>query len=199
VMAAKGQPLGLLIAIAVAAAIGILLLLQAFLGSWPLAALLLLTLPAAVSGGVLAALAGGAGLSFATAAALLAVLALAARSGLLLAGRPGRQDHSPAESARSEVVIGVAGERFGAVVAAALATALVMLPLAVPGRIPGTELLAPLALVVLGGLVTSTLVTLFLLPALLVRFAKGACGARESWQEIDAGTEMKGGSSDATK
>ena len=52
----------------------------------------------------------------------------------------------------------------------ALATAVVFLPLLFGGNIPGTELVRPMAAVVLGGLITSTLLTLFIVPALYLRW-----------------------------
>ncbi len=64
VLSADRQPTGQLLSIAIAAMIGIFLLLQAFLGSWRLAALAFLTLPLALAGGVLATLPAGGTLSF---------------------------------------------------------------------------------------------------------------------------------------
>jgi Cu/Ag efflux pump CusA len=52
----------------------------------------------------------------------------------------------------------------------ALATAVALVPLVVAGNIPGHEIEHPMAIVILGGLVTSTLLNLFLLPALYLRF-----------------------------
>jgi Cu/Ag efflux pump CusA len=54
----------------------------------------------------------------------------------------------------------------------ALATALALVPLAVAGQIPGNEIQHPMAIVILGGLITSTLLTLFVLPSLYLRFGK---------------------------
>ena len=58
----------------------------------------------------------------------------------------------------------------------ALATAAVLLPFAVLGDIAGIEILHPMAVVVLGGLVTSTVLTLFVLPALYLPFGASAAG-----------------------
>jgi Cu/Ag efflux pump CusA len=54
-----------------------------------------------------------------------------------------------------------------------LATGLALVPLVVAGRIPGHEIEYPLAVVILGGLVTSTLLNLFVLPTLYLRVGKG--------------------------
>jgi multidrug efflux pump subunit AcrB len=53
-----------------------------------------------------------------------------------------------------------------------LATGLALVPLVVLGNIPGHEIEHPMALVILGGLVTSTLLNLFVVPSLYLRFAK---------------------------
>jgi Cu/Ag efflux pump CusA len=55
----------------------------------------------------------------------------------------------------------------------ALATGLALIPLAISGTIPGHEIEYPMAVVILGGLLTSTLLNLFVLPSLYLRFGKG--------------------------
>jgi Cu/Ag efflux pump CusA len=67
-----------------------------------------------------------------------------------------------------------AAERLTPVLTTALATGLALVPLVMQGNVPGQELLQPLAVVVLGGLVTSTLLTLFVVPALYLRFGSGS-------------------------
>jgi Cu/Ag efflux pump CusA len=61
----------------------------------------------------------------------------------------------------------------------ALATALALVPLVIAGTIPGHEIEHPMAVVILGGLVTSTLLNLFVLPSLYLKFgrARGTKGA----------------------
>jgi Cu/Ag efflux pump CusA len=54
----------------------------------------------------------------------------------------------------------------------ALATGLALIPLVIAGDIPGHEIEHPMAVVILGGLVTSTLLNLFIMPALYLRFAR---------------------------
>ena len=63
-----------------------------------------------------------------------------------------------------------AGDRLAATLTTTLATALFFLPLIFAGEQAGTEILRPMAIVVVGGLVTSTLLNLFVLPALYLRF-----------------------------
>ena len=62
-------------------------------------------------------------------------------------------------------------ERFGPIVTSAAAIALVMVPFVIAGSMPGLEVVHPMAVVILGGLVTTTLLSLFVLPTLYLRFA----------------------------
>ena len=149
-----------MIAFAVAAAIAAFLLLQAAFGSWGIAALAFLTLPVALVGGVLAALIAGAELSLGSFIGFLALLGLAARTSVLLIRRFQEGD-SVEQGAR---------ERFTPILTSAVATAAVMLPFVIAGTRPGLEVVHPMAVVILGGLVTSTLLALFVLPALYLRF-----------------------------
>ena len=65
-----------------------------------------------------------------------------------------------------------AKERLAPIMMTALATGLALVPLVVAGSIPGHEIEHPMAIVILGGLVTATLVNLFVLPSLYLAFAK---------------------------
>ena len=148
---------------------GIFLLLQAAVGSWRRAGLMLASLPLSAVGGVLTApLAGGIS-NIASLTGLFAVMALALRACVLL----GRRIDSGVEAAR---------ERTVAVLQTALATAAIMVPAAFMSSGPGLELLHPLAVTMLGGLVTLLLVQGLLLPALLLpgpdRTAVGQGGSR---------------------
>jgi CzcA family heavy metal efflux pump len=156
--------------LALAVLIGIFLLLQAGLRSWRLATLAFLTLPVALVGGVLAALVTGATLSLGSLIGFLALLALAARNGLLLVGHFQRRQREHGETFGSELVERGAGDRFGPVATTAAALALLLLPFVIMGSSPGLEILHPMAVVILGGLITSTLLTLFVLPTLYLRF-----------------------------
>jgi Cu/Ag efflux pump CusA len=71
------------------------------------------------------------------------------------------------------LVLRGARERLSPILMTTLATGLALVPLVVAGNIPGHEIEHPLAVVVLGGLVTSTLLNLFVVPPLYLRFAKG--------------------------
>jgi CzcA family heavy metal efflux pump len=185
VLTAKGQPQGRLILIGIAAAIGIFLLLQAVFGSWRLATLGFLTLPVAVVGGLLAALADGGTLSFGSYFGLLAVFGLAARNGIMLINRCRQLEQRDGEPFGPELVLRGAAERLEPILMTAVCAALVLSPLVIGGRAAGFEVVHPLAVVVLGGLVTSTLVNLFVMPALYLRFGSTpeAEASRTGWLE----------------
>ena len=70
------------------------------------------------------------------------------------------------------LVLRGARERLSPILMTALATGLALVPLVVAGRIPGHEIEHPMAVVILGGLVTSTLLNLFVLPSLYLRFGR---------------------------
>jgi Cu/Ag efflux pump CusA len=148
----------------VAAALGILLLLQAALGSWRLALMFLLMLPVALIGSVLAALFLG-GITIAAVGGLLTVLAITARNAITSADHFQRALLANGEAER-EILVRVARERLAPIVLTALATAAAVVPFAVLGARPGYEILGPTAIVVLAGLVTSTLANLFVVPML---------------------------------
>ena len=174
VLATSGQPTGRLVALGITAALLIFLALQAFFGSWRIATLAFLALPIALTGSLLGALLDGGTLSFGSFIGLAAVLGLATRNGLLLLGRYRQLEQVEGEVYRRQVVVDGGRERLVPIVTTAAATALAMLPLLLMGDRPGYELVHPLAIVVIGGLVTSTWLTLFVIPVLYARFAYGA-------------------------
>ena len=77
----------------------------------------------------------------------------------------------PASRSAEQLVMRGASERLAPILMTSLCTALALLPLVIPGSIPGHEIEHPMAVVILGGLVSSTLLTLFIVPYLYLRFA----------------------------
>jgi CzcA family heavy metal efflux pump len=149
---------------------GILLLLQKAFGSWRLTLLALLTLPMALVGGVLAASLGGGTLSLGALVGFLTVLGIAARNGILLINHFQHLERYEGESFGPALVLRGARERLSPILMTSLATGLALVPLVVAGAIPGNEIEHPMAVVILGGLVTSTLLNLFIVPSLYLRF-----------------------------
>jgi Cu/Ag efflux pump CusA len=169
-----------LLAFMIASAIGIFLLLQAFFRSWRLATAVFLTLPMALLGGVAAAfLTGGELLSLGSVVGFIAVLGIAVRNGVSLVGRY-RHLELEGEKFGPELVQRGARERSLPILMTAATLALALLPLAFAGSIAGLEIVHPMAIVVLGGLVTSTLFTLIGVPATYLLFG----AAREPELEL---------------
>jgi CzcA family heavy metal efflux pump len=164
------------------AAVLVLLLLQAAFASWRLAGAALLALPAALAGGVLALLAGGGALSLGALVGFGLVAAVATRNLVTLVGRCQQLERDHPEPDGAALVVRAAGERLSPVLVTALATGLALAPVLVLGDVPGLELLQPMAVVALGGLVTSTLLTLFVVPALYLRFGSGSSRRRDAAQ-----------------
>jgi CzcA family heavy metal efflux pump len=150
----------------IAAALGIFLLLQAAFGSWRLAFLAFFTLPAALMGGVLAAFATSGALSLASLVGLLAVFGLAVRNGIMLIKHYQHLEWDEGESFGPGLVLRGTRERFAPILMTALATGLVLVPLVISGDIPGQEIARPMAIIILGGLVTATVLNLFIVPSL---------------------------------
>ncbi|MDQ6876919.1 MAG: efflux RND transporter permease subunit [Candidatus Dormibacteraeota bacterium] len=157
--------------LALAALIAIFLVLQAAFGSWRLAALIFVTLPLAAAGGVVAAWLVGGIMTLGALMGLFAVEAVAARSIVLLVRRYRRLESLEGVSQRHELILRATRESAGPVLMTAAATTAVLIPLTVFGSAAGTEVLYPLAAVVIGGLVSATVVTLLLIPAVYLRFA----------------------------
>jgi CzcA family heavy metal efflux pump len=163
---------GLIIGTAIAVAIAAFLLMQAALRSWRLAAIGFLTLPVALAGGAITGLIAGE-FSLASLIGFLALLGLAARQGLASLHHFQGLERYEGEAFGPELVRRGAQERLAPVLAASSALALVALVFVVLGSRPGLEILNPMAWVILGGVVTTTLVSLFVLPALYLRFGAG--------------------------
>ena len=155
------------------AAVAIFLLLQAAFGSLRLAVLAFVLLPTALVGGVLAVYLGDGVLSLGSLVGFLTVFGIAARNGILMISHFQHLERFEEVRFGPELVLRGAKERLAPILMTALATGLALVPLAVAGSIPGHEIEHPMAIVILGGLVTATLMNLFVLPSLYLRFGKG--------------------------
>ncbi len=158
----------------VAVVIGVLLLLQACLRNWGLAAVGLTALLASLAGAVLVAAASGGVVTLGTTVGLLAVWGIAARHHLMLLMALQEQAAGQGGAAPLERVLQLTGARLPALAASVLATIVAVLPIIVLGFAAGLEVVRPIAIVLIGGLVISTLVTLFVVPALFMMVAASA-------------------------
>jgi Cu/Ag efflux pump CusA len=153
------------IGVAIAAVLAAFLLFQAAFGSWRLALVQTVALPLALTGGVVAGLFTGRQFTLGSLLGLLAVLALAARIGLSMITDLQAADAASHGQHREAVISTAARGRLVPVLTSSLAIAALALPFVVLGARPGLEIVHPLAVVLLGGLVTTALITLFGLPA----------------------------------
>ncbi|MGH8902284.1 MAG: efflux RND transporter permease subunit [Egibacteraceae bacterium] len=169
------------LSVALAAAIGIFLLFQAAFSSWRLAMLAFVTLPMALVGSVLATLVDGGTVTLGSVAGFIAVLGIAARNGITLIRSCQRLERREGEPFSLDLVVRGARERLAPVLMTTLATALVLAPIVIAGDTVGSEIVRPLAVAVLGGLVTSTALTLFVLPAAYLRYGQAA--EPDAWRE----------------
>jgi Cu/Ag efflux pump CusA len=154
------------------ALVGIAVLLYTDFGSLRLTLVALVTLPFALIGGVAGVLLTDRVLSLGSLVGFVTVLGIAARNGIMLVSHYRHLEDFEEVPFGDELVLRGAEERLSPILMTALATGLALLPLAVAGNKPGHEIEYPLAVVILGGLVTSTALNLFLLPALYRRFGR---------------------------
>ena len=137
--------------------------------SLPATVAILINLPLALVGGLVAVLISGGVLSVASLIGFITLFGVAVRNGLLLVDNFNRR-HQNGEPAM-ELIRSGSLERLNAILMTALTSSLGMLPLALAFG-AGNEILQPLAIVVLGGLITSTLLTLVVIPALYARYGR---------------------------
>jgi len=167
-----GAAQGRLLFYGLAAGLIILLLLQAAFKSFRLALMTFLLLPMALVGGVLAVYLGDRILSLGSLVGFLAIFGIAARNGILMISHFQRLEDEEGVPFGPHLVIRGAAERLAPILMTAAATGLALVPLVVAGSIPGHEIEHPMALVIVGGLITATLLNLFVLPSLYLRFGQ---------------------------
>jgi CzcA family heavy metal efflux pump len=170
---ATGEEIGTsrMVGFGIAAAIAAFLLLQAAFGSWRLAALVSLLLPIALVGGLPAVLIAGGDVSLGSLLGFLAVFGIATRNLVMLVRHFQDLEREEGEALGPELVRHGARDRLGPILTTTFALGLAAVPFVVLGSRPGLEVVQPMAVVILGGLVTSTLLSLFVAPALYLRFA----------------------------
>jgi Cu/Ag efflux pump CusA len=161
-----------LIALGAMSLIGILLILYIDFQSLRLTLMVALTIPFALIGGVVAAWMAGGVLSLGSLIGFVTVLGIAARNGIMLVSHYRHLQESEGEPFGLNLVLRGAEERLIPILMTVLTTALALLPLAISGNKPGHEIEYPLAVVIVGGLVTSTFLNLFLLPPLYLLWGR---------------------------
>jgi len=158
------SPLSLL-AFALAALLGIILVAQAVLDSWRLSMTVIAAAVVPAAAAACAAIAMGYSASLSAMAGLLGVLAIALRQGIGVAARI-RRRRTPEEGLPTTgVLVARAAGTALPTLASSVVTALLLLPFVAAGEVPGNELVRPAAVIIMVGLAVATLVNLFVLPA----------------------------------
>jgi Cu/Ag efflux pump CusA len=166
---------------AITAAIGVFLILLGSFGNLRLAVLGFLTLPSALVGGVLAAYVTGDVISLGSLVGFLTVFGIAARNMIMLMSHYQHLERHEGETFGPELALRGAIERLSPIMMTALATGLALIPLVIWGRVPGSEIEFPMAIVILGGLITSTMLNLFVVPSLYLYFGKSKSTSESDW------------------
>ncbi|MBA2669820.1 MAG: efflux RND transporter permease subunit [Gemmatimonadetes bacterium] len=163
------RTIGLLSLVSLAA---VFLLLYAQFGSTRQALLVMVNLPLALVGGIFAVALTGGVLNIATLVGFITLFGIAVRNGILLVSH---YNHLLTEGVPlSEAVWRGSMERLSPVMMTALTAGLALIPLALAGGEPGNEIQSPMAIVVLGGLLTAVLLNMLVVPALFLRYGAPA-------------------------
>ena len=150
----------------------IYLLLYTEFRNLSLSLIVLLNLPLALIGGVLAVKLGADSLSIPAIIGFITLFGIATRNGILLVAK--YQTLTDQGLPVSEVIRKGSADRFNPIIMTALTTALSLVPMILAADHPGNEIQAPMAVVVLGGLITSTLLNIFVIPIVYERYSKRA-------------------------
>jgi CzcA family heavy metal efflux pump len=154
------------------AGLGIILLLSVVMGNYRNLLLVLLNLPFALVGGVLAALFTGGNLSLGSLVGFVTLFGITLRNSIMLISHYEHLVEMDGMSWGLDTALRGASERLAPILMTALVTGLGLLPLAIGSGDPGREIEGPMATVILGGLVTSTLLNLLVLPTLALRYGR---------------------------
>lgn len=152
------------------AAIGVVTLLVLAFGGGRPAALILSSAPSALAGGVAAVWLAGGVLSLGGLVGFVTLFGIAARNAILLVAHTDHLVEQEGAAWGAQTVLRATSERVAPILMTALVTALGMIPLALGSGEAGREVQGPMAQVILGGLASSTLLSLFLLPPLILAF-----------------------------
>jgi Cu/Ag efflux pump CusA len=164
----------LLLLLGAGVVLGIGLLLHVAFGSARDAALVMLNLPLALIGGVLGVWSSGGVLSVASAIGFIAVFGIAARNGIMLVSHVRHLQQAEGVRDLREAVRRGAQERLAPILMTALAAGLALVPIALGGGEPGNEIQTPMAVVILWGLLSSTVLNMLVVPSLYLRLGRPA-------------------------
>ena len=169
--AAKAEAQQRMLWLGAASLLGILLLLYLDFKNLKLSLMVMLSVPLACVGGIASVLLGEGNISLGSLVGFVTVFGVAVRNGILLISNYLHMQ-SQGQPFGSELILKGSVERLAPILMTAGTTALAIIPLVVAGNLPGHEIEHPMAVVIMGGLVSSTMLTLFVLPAVFLRFGR---------------------------
>lgn len=155
-----------LVLLSCAALVGIFIMLYIDFRSVGLTFTVMLSVPLAGAGGIAAVFVSGGDISLGSLVGFVTVFGIAVRNGILLISHYRHLQQQEGIAAGRELALRGASERLAPILMTASSTALALLPLIVRGNLPGHEIEYPMAIVIIGGLISSTFLTLILLPVL---------------------------------
>jgi Cu/Ag efflux pump CusA len=169
---AQAKARGDLLVHSLLAGAGVLLLLYMAFGSARTMLLTLSNLPFALVGGVLAVLVTGASVSVGSIVGFVTLFGITLRNAIMLISHCRYLVETERLAWNAQTAIRASLERLPSILMTALVTALGLLPLALGSGQPGREIEGPMATIIVGGLLTSTLLNLLVLPTLLIHFGR---------------------------
>jgi Cu/Ag efflux pump CusA len=161
-----------LIVLGAAITVGVFMLLVLAFGRSRDALLVMLNLPLALIGGVAGVLLAGGVLSVASMIGFITLFGIATRNGIMLVSHIQHLMREEGVTDFREAVERGARERLVPILMTAMAAGLALVPLAVGGGRPGSEIQTPMAIVILCGLISSTLLNMVVVPTLYLRFGR---------------------------
>jgi HME family heavy-metal exporter len=151
---------------------GIFLVLYSHFKAWEIAAQIMLNIPLALIGSVIAVILTGGVFSIATLVGFITLTGIASRNGIMMISHYIHLVEHEGEQFNDHMIVRGSQERLVPVLMTALVAALALIPLTLDASAPGKEILYPVATVILGGLISSTLLDIVVTPVVFKRFGK---------------------------
>jgi CzcA family heavy metal efflux pump len=150
----------------------VMMLVYIAIGNFRNVLLMLVNLPFALVGGVIAVLITGGSLSVGSLVGFVTLFGITIRNSIMLASHYQYLVQKEGLPWNLEVAIQGAQERLPSILMTALVTALAMLPIAIDSDNPGREIMGPMAAIIIGGLASSTILNLLIMPTVMLKFGK---------------------------
>jgi Cu/Ag efflux pump CusA len=151
---------------------GIFLVLYSHFRSWEIATQIMLNIPLALIGSVIAVVLTGGVFSIATLVGFITLTGISTRNGIMMISHYIHLVEHEGENFDDKMIIRGSQERLVPVLMTALVAALALIPLTLDPSAPGKEILYPVAIVILGGLISSTLLDILVTPVVFKRFGR---------------------------